>query len=85
MKAFALAAALCLFSSSAFSIGRPYNVFATHKAVVAHVTSQSQKVDISEKSILKDVSEKAQRGVEETRHVVSMVEKIVGFFLRIFQ
>ncbi|MEZ4900340.1 MAG: hypothetical protein R2822_00470 [Spirosomataceae bacterium] len=86
MKAIILATVLCLLiSSSAFSIGRPHNIFATHKAVVERVISQPKENTLTEKSILNDVSEKAQRSVEETRRVVSMIERIVIFFSKIFQ
>lgn len=85
MKAFTFVAALFLLSSPAFSIGRPHNIFATHQAVVAHVESQPRIETITQKSVLNDVSERAERSVTETRRVVSMVEKIVAFFLRIFQ
>ena len=85
MKALTLAAALCLFSSSAFSICRPTNIFAQHKAVVERVANQPKKDILPQSSILSDVKKQAQSGAEETRHVVSMVGKVVTFFLKIIQ
>ncbi|MEI7582548.1 hypothetical protein [Runella sp.] len=83
MKAIILVAVLCLLSTSAFSIGRPHNVFATHKAVTERVANQPKKN--VQTSILKNVTEQAQNGVEETRQAASMIGKFVGFFLRISQ
>jgi hypothetical protein len=83
MKAIILVAVLCLLSTSAFSIGRPHNVFATHKAVTERVANQPKKN--VQTSILKNVTEQTQNGVEETRQAASMIGKFVGFFLRISQ
>jgi hypothetical protein len=83
MKAIILVAVLCLLSTSALSIGRPHNVFATHKAVTERVANQPKKN--VQTSILKNVTEQAQNGVEETRQAASMIGKFVGFFLRISQ
>jgi dihydroorotate dehydrogenase len=85
MKAFTLVAVLCLLNTSAFSIGRPHNVFATHKAVTERVANQPKKNGLPQPSILKNVTHQAQNGIEETRQVVSTVGKIVGYFLKISQ
>jgi hypothetical protein len=77
MKAITFAAVLCLLSSSAFSIGRPHNVFATRKAM--QEASQSKKEVVPQRSILKEVTQQAQNGAEGTRQAVSTVTKIVRF------
>lgn len=84
MKAIILVAVLCLLSTSAFSIGRPHNVFAIHKAVTERVANQPKK-NLPQPSILKNVTQQAQNGVEETRQAASMIGKFVGFFLKISQ
>ena len=84
MKAIILVAVLCLLSTSAFSIGRPHNVFATHKAVTERV-AQPKKSVLPQPSVLKNVTQQAQNGVEETRQAVSMMGKFVGFLLKISQ
>jgi hypothetical protein len=83
MKAITLAAVLCLLSTSAFSIGRPHNVFAAHKAVRERVVTQPKKVVLPQRSILKEVTQQAQNGVEETRQAASTIGKIVGFLMKI--
>jgi hypothetical protein len=85
MKAILLVAVLCLLSTSAFSIGRPHNVFATHKAVTERVANQPKKNVLPQPSMLKNVTEQAQNGVEETRQAASMIGKFVGLFLKINQ
>lgn len=83
MKAIILVAVLCLLSTSAFSIGRPHNVFAIHKAVTERVANQPKKNP--QPSIFKNVTQQAQNGVEGTRQAASMIGKFVGFFLKISQ
>lgn len=83
MKAFILVAVLCLLSTSAFSIGRPHNVFATHKAVTERVANQPKKNSLPQPSLLKNVTHQAQNSIEETRQAVSTVGKIVGFLMKI--
>ncbi|AXE19675.1 hypothetical protein DR864_19005 [Runella rosea] len=84
MKAITLVVALCLLSTAAFSIGRPHNIFATHKAMTERtVVSQPQKTVIPQGSILKNVTQRAQDGVEETRQAVSTVGRIVSFIIKI--
>ncbi|WP_428654703.1 hypothetical protein [Runella sp.] len=86
MKAITLAAALCLLSTAAFSIGRPHNIFATHKAITERtVVTQPKKSLLPQGSILKNVTQQAQDGVEETRQAVSTVGRIVGFIIKITQ
>ncbi len=83
MKAIILVAVLCLLSTSAFSIGRPHNVFAVHKAVTERVVNQPKKNVLPQPSVLKKVTEQTQSGVQETRQAASMIGKFVGFFLKI--
>lgn len=86
MKAITLAAALCLLSTAAFSIGRPHNIFATHKAIIERtVANQPKKSLLPQGSVLKNVTQQAKDGVEETRQAVSTVGRIVGFIIKITQ
>lgn len=61
MKAIILVAVLCLLSTSAFSIGRPHNVFAVHKAVTERVANQPKKNVLPQPSILKNVTDGTKR------------------------
>ncbi len=85
MKAITLAAVLCLLSTSAFSIGRPHNIFANHKALVERTAvNQPKKVNVTPStSVLKDVTTKAQNGAEETRQAVSTIGSIVAIFWKL--
>lgn len=86
MKAITLAAALCLLSTAAFSIGRPHNIFAMHKAMTERTpVSQPKKTVIPQGSVLKNVTQQAKDGVEETRQAVSTVGRIVGFIIKVTQ
>jgi hypothetical protein len=81
MKAIIFSAALCLVSSAAFSIGRPHNVFATHRAIVERAEAkQPKKVNIPNPS---DLSQKTQNGLENARRTaVSMVGGLVRVFTK---
>ncbi len=86
MKAITLAAALCLLSTAAFSIGRPHNIFATHKAMTERTAVvQPKKTVLPQSSVLKNVTQQAQDGVEETRQTISTVGRLVSFIIKITQ
>lgn len=81
MKAFIFSVMLCLVSSMAFSIGRPHNVFATHRMIVERAEAkQPKKMNIPNPS---DLSQKAQNGAENARQTVSMVGGLVKIFTKL--
>jgi len=78
MKRITLIAALCFLSYEGMSIGRPHNVFATHKAITERSTLKQPKKN-QPKSIVQ-VIDNAKVSVAKTKRVASAVWLLAHFF-----
>ena len=74
MKTITLAAALCLFSLSGFAIGRPHNIFTTHRAVATQSFLKQPK-KMPEKPVTQAI-DKAKETVVKSKQVISMVYRL---------
>ena len=74
MKTITLATALCLLSLSSFAIGRPHNIFATHRAVATQ-SFLKQPRKMPEKPVTQAI-DKAKETVAKSKEVISTVYRL---------
>jgi hypothetical protein len=79
MKKLVIATALVLVSSSAFCIGRPHNVFATHKAISARtfVSSSKPKPGSLKVALNQEQSKAALSGISMVQRVAYLLLDLI--------